>query len=104
MAEQVMIVASVGLCIRVINLMGIIGLLRSGGDVKATAIINGIAMWVIGIPMAWLAASWGLPLYLVFIFSLTEELAKAIMVLGRVFSRRWLKNLVSEPPVQVSES
>ncbi len=100
MAEQVMIVASIGLCIRVINLMGIIGLLRSGGDVKATAIINVVAMWGIGIPMAWLAVYWGLPLYMVFIFSLFEELSKALMVVFRVCSRRWLKNLVSEPVTQ----
>lgn len=100
MAQEAMIVASVGLCIRVINLMGIIGLLRSGGDVRATAIISTFAMWGIGIPMAWLAAYWELPLYLVFIFSLSEELSKALMVLLRVFSRRWLKNLVSEPVTQ----
>ncbi|KEQ16254.1 MATE family efflux transporter [Endozoicomonas numazuensis] len=100
LAEQAMIVASLGLCIRVINLMGIIGLLRSGGDVKATAIINIAAMWGIGIPMAWLAVQWGFPLYMVFIFSLFEELSKAMMVLFRVFSRRWLKNLVSEPVTQ----
>lgn len=95
MAEEAMVVASFGLMIRVINLMGIIGLLRSGGDVTATAIINTIAMWLIGIPLTLMAVKWGLPLYLVFICSLSEELAKALLVLFRIFSRHWLKNLVS---------
>ena len=97
MAKEVMVVVCFGLCIRVINLIGIIGILRSGGDVKATAFINIIAMWCIGIPMALLAVFLDMPLYMVFIFSLFEELAKAMMTLYRVLTRRWLRNLVTDP-------
>ncbi len=97
-ASQVMTVAGFALCIRVINLIGIVGVLRSGGDVNATAVINIIGMWCVGLPLAWVAATvWQLPLYMVFICALMEEVTKAILVIYRVIAGRWLKNLVSEP-------
>ncbi|MGI9274322.1 MAG: MATE family efflux transporter [Endozoicomonas sp.] len=101
-AEQVMIASGLGLAIRVINLVGIIGILRSGGDVGATVVINTSAMWIVGIPLAWYAATQlGMPLYVVYICSLCEELSKSILVLWRVVSRRWLKNLVVPTKDQV---
>ncbi|MGB0360186.1 MAG: MATE family efflux transporter, partial [Endozoicomonas sp.] len=96
-ARQVLIIAGFAITIRVINLTGIIGVLRSGGDVKATAIINIIGMWAIGIPLTWMAINeWNLPLYLVFICALMEECTKAILVLYRIIKAYWLKNLVTE--------
>ena len=97
-AEQAMIVSGLALMIRVTNFVGIIGVLRSGGDVKATIIFNVVCMWFIGLPLAWLAATqWGWPLYAVFICSLMEEFCKAFLVVWRIFKRRWLSNLVSSP-------
>ena len=101
-ASQVMIASSLALMLRVINFTGIIGLLRSGGDVKATIYINMIGMWGVGLPLAYFAANeWGWPLYLVFICSLGEELTKSILVLARIVSRRWLNNLVQEKPSEL---
>ncbi|MET4694790.1 MATE family efflux transporter [Endozoicomonas lisbonensis] len=98
-ASQVMIASGLALMLRVINFTGIIGLLRSGGDVKATIYINVAGMWGVGLPLAYCAANWwGWPLYLVFICSLGEEITKSILVLARIVSRRWLNNLVQEKP------
>lgn len=95
MASQIIIIAGFALCIRVINLTGIVGVLRSGGDVKATAYINITGMWLVGLPLAWVSANvWHWPLYLVFMCALMEEVAKAILVIYRILSRRWLNNLV----------
>lgn len=94
MASEVLMIAGFALCIRVINLTGIIGVLRSGGDVKATAVINIIGMWFVGVPLTWAAVNlWGWPLYMVFICALMEEVTKAVLVLYRVLARYWLKNL-----------
>ena len=98
MAAQIMIASGLALMLRVINFTGIIGLLRSGGDVKATVYINSIGMWAVGLPLAWMAANWWhWPLLLVFICSLGEEITKSVLVLWRVVSRHWLKNLVQNP-------
>ena len=105
MAEQVLVALSLSMLLRVVNLMGIIGILRSGGDVGATVIINTTAMWGVGIPLAWYAATQlGMPLFVVYICSLGEELSKSLMVLWRVFARRWLKNLVAQPEKQSQAS
>ncbi len=97
MASEVLIIAGFALCIRVINLTGIVGVLRSGGDVKATAAINIIGMWFVGVPLTWAAVTiWNWPLYLVFICALMEEVTKAILVLYRVLAKYWLKNLTVE--------
>lgn len=97
LASDILIIAGFALCIRVINLTGIVGILRSGGDVKATAAINIIGMWGVGIPLAWAAVNlWQMPLYLVFVMVLMEEVTKAVLVLYRVVARCWLKNLVVE--------
>ena len=96
-ASQVMIASGLALMLRVINFTGTIGLLRSGGDVKATIYIKMTGMWGVGLPLAYFAANeWGWPLYLVFICSLGEELTKSILVIGRIISKRWLNNLVRE--------
>ena len=97
MASQVLIIAGFGLCVRVINLTGIVGVLRSGGDVKATAVINIVGMWLVGIPLTYAAVNfWDWPLYLVFLCTLMEEITKAILVLYRIVARYWLKNLTLE--------
>ena len=95
MAHQGLLIAAFALSIRVINLTGIVGILRSGGDVKATAFINIVGMWMVGLPLTWFAANiwqWSLPM--VFMCALMEEVAKAILVLARIASKHWLKNLV----------
>ncbi len=98
LAEQVMLVSGMVLMIRVINFTGIIGLLRSGGDVRFTAVLNVVAAWCVGLPLTWLGAVvWNLPLYLVFLCSVSEEIVKMVMVVWRIRSRRWLRNLVSSP-------
>ena len=97
MASQVLIIAGFGLCARVINLTGIVGVLRSGGDVKATAVINIVGMWLVGIPLTYAAINlWHWPLYLVFLCTLMEEITKAILVLYRIVARYWLRNLTLE--------
>ena len=97
MASEVLIIAGFALCIRVINLTGIVGVLRSGGDVKATAVINITGMWLVGVPLTWVAVNiWHWPLYLVFICALMEEVTKAILVLYRILARYWLKNIAVE--------
>ena len=98
MASQVMIVSGLVLFCRVINFTSFIGLLRSGGDAHFTVVLNAIAQWGVGLPLVWFASVvLQLPLYLVFICSISEELVKAVFSIRRIFSKRWLRNLVTDP-------
>lgn len=96
-ATRVLMIMALALSIKVLNMVGIMGVLRSGGDVNYSIFIDLFCMWCIGIPLAFVAATfWGWPLYLVYLCSLSEEIVKAVMVLLRVHRKRWLKNLVTD--------
>ncbi len=42
-----------GMLLKVFNMVGIIGVLRSGGDVNYSIFIDIVGMWCIGLPLAW---------------------------------------------------
>jgi putative MATE family efflux protein len=95
-AGQVLGILCLGMLLKVFNMVGIVGVLRSGGDVKYSIVIDIVGMWCIGLPLAWLAVSWlGWPLSWVVAVVLLEELSKVLMVHRRVQRRRWLRNLVA---------
>ncbi|RJG51267.1 MATE family efflux transporter [Motilimonas pumila] len=102
-AIRVLIIMALALSIKVLNMVGIMGVLRSGGDVNYSIFIDLFCMWCIGIPLAFVAATvWGWPLYLVYLCSLSEEIVKAFMVIFRVHRKKWLKNLVHDDDKSVS--
>lgn len=94
-AGQVLAIMCLGMLLKVFNMVGIIGVLRSGGDVNYSIFIDIVGMWCIGLPLAWVAVSlldW--PLSWVVAVVLLEELSKVLLVQHRIRQRRWLRNLV----------
>lgn len=83
--------------IRVYCIIGIVGILRGGGDVRFSFIAEGITMWFIGVPLAFISAFiFDLNVeYVVAIISI-EELTKAIIIFWRLLNKQWIKNLVRE--------
>ena len=81
--------------IRLLNTLFIVAILRSGGDTKATFILDTSGVWLIGIPMAILG---GLilkyPIYIVYSMILIEEVYKLIFAYFRYKKNKWLKNIV----------
>jgi Na+-driven multidrug efflux pump len=97
-ATYVLLVLSTVLCVKVFNTIGVIGVLRSGGDTRYSATINICCMWGVGIPLVYISALWWQwPLYLVFLISMSEEVVKAGFLIYRLLLRKWLNNLVSDP-------
>lgn len=93
-AETVLIVMAFGLCLKVLNLVGIIGILRSGGDVKYSMFIDQFGLWCVGIPVAWWAAEVRhFPIHIVVALMFFEELAKAVLTVERVLRGVWVRNL-----------
>lgn len=93
-AETVLIVMAFGLCLKVLNLVGIIGILRSGGDVKYSMFIDQFGLWCIGIPVTWWAAEIRhFPIHIVVALMFFEELAKAVLTVERVLRGVWVRNL-----------
>jgi putative MATE family efflux protein len=81
--------------LRVINLVMIVGIFRNGGDTVFAALIDVLAPWCVGIPMAALGVmvlKW--PIYSVMALVSLEEATKAGLGIWRLRSGKWLNNLV----------
>ena len=83
--------------IRVSNMTIVVGILRAGGDARFSLFLDGIIIWIVGVPMAYLGANvWELPVYFVYLCVMSEEFAKYILGLFRFFSRKWIHNLAAQ--------
>ncbi|MGG7057266.1 MATE family efflux transporter [Clostridium tertium] len=80
---------------RMFNLVNIVGVLRSGGDTKASLLLDMTGVWCVGIPFAFLGGMvLGLPIYYVYAMITIEEVYKFILGLRRYKKKKWLKNIV----------
>ena len=94
-ASQVLLVLALALFVRVINFIGIVGVLRSGGDVNYSTFIDIFCMWCVGIPLTYIAVKYyNLNLVEAYIVTLSEELIKVILVIRRVHKKHWLRNMI----------
>lgn len=94
-ASQVLLVLALVLFIRVINFIGVIGVLRSGGDVNYSTFVDIFCMWCVGIPLTFIAVKYyQFTLVEAYIVTLSEELIKVLLVLHRVHKKHWLKNVL----------
>jgi Na+-driven multidrug efflux pump len=72
----------------------IVGMLRSGGDTRYSLLLDGVIIWILGVPMAVLGGFiLHLPVYWVYLMVMSEELTKCILGLRRYFSRKWIHDL-----------
>lgn len=95
-AQNIMIIQGLVLWLRASNMTLFIGLLRAGGDTRYAFLTELFSMWGIGVPLALLAAFvLHLPVYFVYLIAISDEAVKFIIGLRRVYSRRWINNLVS---------
>ncbi len=97
LALNVTMVMVVGLCLKVFNMVGIGGVLKSGGDIKYTIFIDLFAQWGVGIPLAFytgLVLGWSLDMVMAVV--LLEEIVKIGLTVHRIYGRRWLNNLVKD--------
>jgi putative MATE family efflux protein len=94
-ASGVMLVFGIALVFYVYNMVAVMGVMRPGGDNFFCAIMDTIAVWFIGLPLALLTAFvWKFPLMWVFAFISTQEVFKALFLTWRFKSKKWIHNLV----------
>ena len=96
-AGNVINVITFFLWVRVNNMTIVVGVLRAGGDTRFSMFIDGIIIWLVGVPMAYLGANvWHLPVHLVYLCAMSEEATKWILGINRYFSRKWIHNLAAQ--------
>jgi len=96
-ARKSLIVLGSGLAIRAGNHSIIIGILRSGGDTRYSLVLDGLVIWLVGVPFTAAGAFLlHLPVYFVYALTLTEEVTKFTLGVRRYFSRKWINDLTSQ--------
>ncbi len=96
--SRALVVISLFLWLRIQNSIIVIGVLRAGGDTLFSLFLDGIIIWMVGVPLTALGAFWlQWPVYLVYLCAMSEETAKWCLGMPRFFSRKWIRNLVREP-------
>ncbi|OHD17053.1 MAG: hypothetical protein A2086_06120 [Spirochaetes bacterium GWD1_27_9] len=95
LSKNILIILCIFLWIKIFNMITIVGILRSGGDVKFSLFMDTGAVWVFGVPLVFIAAFiLKLPLPLVYLLSMFEEVVKGCLGIFRIYSKKWIKNLV----------
>lgn len=94
---KILYIYSIIMPIRVFTVILLVGILRGGGDAKYGAIVQGITLWGIGIPLAFISAFvLHLPVYMVVATTIAEELVKIVIVVKRYKSNKWINNIVNK--------
>ena len=92
--NRALIILAVWMVVRSQNMILVVGMMRSGGDTRYSLFLDGIIIWILGVPMALLGGViLHLPVYLVYLMVMSEELTKCILGLQRYFSRKWIHDL-----------
>ncbi len=94
--HKVLIVTAVFLNFALFNYLTIVGILRCGGDVTFCLILDGLAVWIVGVPLTALGVYLNLPIYLVVLLTNCEEIFKFILSLRRTLTYKWAKNIISD--------
>jgi len=103
-ADRALIILALWIFIRSQNMILIVGMLRSGGDTRYSLFLDGIIIWILGVPMAVLGGFiLHLPVYWVYLMVMSEELTKCILGLRRYFSRKWIHDLTESVSLPAPE-
>lgn len=93
-ARKMLVIMGLVFAIRTFNATVVVGVLRGGGDTTYSMYLEMGAVWLVGVPLAFIGAlllKW--PAYLVLALISLEELVKASIALPRVLSKKWIKDL-----------
>jgi putative MATE family efflux protein len=93
-ARRAFIILGLFLWLRASNMILFIGIFRSGGDTRFAFILDGVIIWVLGVPLTFIGAFvFHLPVYWVYLLAMSEEVSKWLLGVYRFFSRKWIHNL-----------
>ncbi|MFK5884225.1 MAG: MATE family efflux transporter [Candidatus Izemoplasma sp.] len=92
--SQILKIFAIYLPIKFTNAQQITGTLRSGGDTRYSMYTEVFALWLIGVPLAFILCLYtALPLYMIILIINVEEVIKVIVLIRRFKTYKWVKNL-----------
>ena len=101
-AQYILYIYALVMVFKVYNAVMIVGILRGGGDTTYGSILQGLTLWLIGIPLtAFATFVLKLPVYFVVMFATVEEIIKLLLMMRRFKSFKWIKNMVNDEQNEV---
>ncbi len=80
-----------------LNMLIIVGILRSGGDTKFAMYLDGGAVWLVAVPLVYFGGLvWQLDIQYVYLLALSEEFVKVAVGIWRTYSKKWINNLIAD--------
>ena len=77
------------------NGIHITGTLRGGGDTKFAMIAESGSVWLVAVPLAFLAATvWHVPIHIAVLIARSEEVVKSIVLTKRYLSKKWMNVMI----------
>lgn len=97
-AYRIIIFCGIEAFLRNIPYVQVVGVFRSGGDTLSGMLMDLGSLWLISIPLAFVAASvWKLPFMAVLMVAyLGEDIPKSLLCMWHFISLRWLKPVTEE--------
>lgn len=93
-ARKMLIAMSIVFPIKVFTTVGIVGILRGGGDTAYTMTLDLSTVWLVGVPLAFIGVYFlNLPVYYLYLLISAEELFKLAFMIPRMRSKNWIKNI-----------
>ena len=94
-AKRTLKVIGIVFFLKMFNGTMIVGVLRGGGDTKFSLFLELGAVWLVGVPMAFLGALFfKLPVHVVVALVSLEEVVKAAIGVPRLISKKWVRNVI----------
>ena len=93
---KIFFIMGILMALKSFNTLVIIGILRSGGDTKYALFLELGCMWLASIPLTFIAAFKGAPIFVLVLLTYSEEVVKFIFGVPRALSKKWAINIVKE--------
>jgi len=93
---QTFAIFCLGVWVKILNMLRILGILRAGGDTRFCLVTDTIVMWGVGVPVYLLAVWLGAPFLVLYALMYVEDALKWLPVKYRIRAGHWLKNLTRE--------
>lgn len=98
--NMIYVAALIGLFVS-ISAIGIVGILRGGGDAKFSLWSEMIALWVFAVPLAYFVAFvLGWPVVAVFAVMKIDEPIKTVIILFRMHGSKWIKKYTRDNKIE----
>ena len=95
--HYILMVFGLTMALDLFNGVLVTGVLRGGGDTRFAMFTESGSVWLIAVPIAFLAALvWHMPIHLAVLMTRIESLIKAVILMQRYRSKKWMNTVITD--------